>query len=93
MEVVVVFFAGDFVAGGLTGKVHGDEPAFFDQRLDVAVDGGDAEAGDFFRGLLQDFLRAHRAATLQEDLADGGFLPGIALRRVRGAGRGIGGRG
>ena len=88
MEMVVVLLAGDFVAGGLAGKVDGDEPALFDQSLDVAVNGGDAEAGNYFRGLLQDFLWAHRAAGRLENLANGRLLPGVSLCRLVGTSRG-----
>ena len=44
LEVMVVGLAGDFVARGCAGDLHGGEPMTLKQRGDVAVDGGDADA-------------------------------------------------
>ena len=43
MKVVVVAFAGDFIARRLAGDLDGREPAIGDERVDVAIDGGHAD--------------------------------------------------
>jgi hypothetical protein len=44
VEVVMMLFAGPFIAGRLSGKVNRDQPAFLDKGLEVAIDGGDADS-------------------------------------------------
>ncbi len=70
--------AGDFVAGGLAGDFDGGEPAVGDERVDVAIDGGDADAAD--KGLSggEGFIRRQRTGGLLEGGADGIFLTGFS---------------
>jgi hypothetical protein len=78
-EMVVVLFAGDFVAGGLAGKFNRGEPAFFEEGFDVAVNGGDADALDVGLGKFEDLKGPERAADAFKDFADGRLLAGVAL--------------
>jgi len=44
VEMMVVGLSGKFVAGGFSGQFDRREPALLDERLDVAVYGGNADA-------------------------------------------------
>ena len=57
VKVMVVAFAGDLVAGGFTGDLHGGEPALRDEGVDVAVDGSNADAVDDGVGRGESFIR------------------------------------
>jgi len=57
LEVMVVRFASNLVAGGMAGNVYGLEPVVFDQAANVAVNGGDAEGVDLFLGEGEGFIR------------------------------------
>ena len=78
-EVVMVALADEFVAGGFAAHLDGDEGTGFDQGVEVAIDGGDAEAGDVGAGGVEDFLRAERPSDAVEDLEDGTALGGVAF--------------
>lgn len=56
LEVVVMTLAGEFVPGGVTGNLDCMKPSVLDQRLDVPVDGGDADAGMVLERGLQGLL-------------------------------------
>ena len=77
-EVVMVALADEFVAGGFAAQVDGDQRAGSDQGAQVAIDGGDAEAGDVGAGGVEDFLRAERAGDPAEDPEDGAALGSVA---------------
>lgn len=66
-EMVVVALAGAFVARGGAGDVDGHEFAGFEQVLDGAVDGGQAEAGFLAAGMGEDFTGAQGAVDGVED--------------------------
>ena len=78
LEVVVVGFAGYFVAGGVAGDIDGGEPLVVDQTADVAVDSGDAEGIYLFLGEGEGFVGGEGAIRLEEGGADGLFLAGVA---------------
>jgi hypothetical protein len=78
LEVVVVSFAGDLVAGGVAGDLDGCEPLVLDQAADVAVDGGDAEGVDLFLGEDEGFVGREGTIRLDEGCANGVFLAGVA---------------
>lgn len=77
-EVVMVALADEFVASGFAAEVDGDQLAGFDQGVEMAIDGGDAEAGDVGSGGIEDFLWSERAGDAVEDLEDGAALGGVA---------------
>lgn len=70
-EVMMVRFAGDLVAHGLAGHRDGSEPVTLEQRADVAVDGGDAEAFHFRLGRREDLIRRERTIGAEKGLPDG----------------------
>lgn len=84
MEMVMVFLAGEFVVGDLAGEFDGGEPAFVEQHLNVAIDGGDAESGVFAGGELEDFVGVERAVSGEEGGPDGATLTGVARRALIG---------
>jgi len=84
LEVVVVGFAGDLVAGGVAGDLDGCEPLVLDQAADVAVDGGDAEGVNLSLGEGEGFVGREGTIRLEEGGADGVFLAGVA--RLNGGG-------
>jgi hypothetical protein len=77
LEVVVVGFAGDFVAGGVAGDIDRGEPLVFYQAADVAVDRGDAEGVDLFLGQGEGFVGREGAVGFEEGCADGFLLAGV----------------
>ncbi len=46
VEVVVVTFAGKFIPGRSPREFHRHQPTLLDQRLDVSVDGREAQTFD-----------------------------------------------
>jgi hypothetical protein len=82
-EVVVVCLAGHFITGRLAGKVDGDEPSLLGESLEVAVHGGNSEAGHGKAGGLQDLGRAERAAGIGKGIANGAALNGIPFHDPR----------
>jgi hypothetical protein len=78
LEVMMVGFAGDLVAGGVAGDFDGCEPLVLEQATDVAVDGGDAESIDLFLGEGEGFVGRKGAIRLEKGCADGVFLAGVA---------------
>jgi hypothetical protein len=77
LEMMVMGFAGYFVAGGVARDLDGSEPFVFDQAADVAVDGGDAEGVDRFLRESEGLVGRERAVGFQERGADGIFLAGV----------------
>jgi hypothetical protein len=78
LEVMVVGFASDLVAGGVARDINGLEPVVFDQAADVAVDGGYAEGVDLFLSQGESFVRRERAVCFEEGGANGVFLASVA---------------
>ena len=78
MEVVMMAFAGDFVAGGLAGDLYGGEPAVGHEGVDVAINGGHADAADKGLGGGEGLIRRQGARGLLEGSANGIFLAGFS---------------
>jgi hypothetical protein len=78
LEVMVMGFAGDLVAGGVAGDVDWGEPLVLDEAADVAVDGGDAERVDLFLGEGEGFVWRQGPISFEEGGANGVLLPGVA---------------
>lgn len=75
LEVMVMRFAGDLVSRGIARHFDGLQPSFLNQRLDVPVNGGNAEGGvKPLRG-FQRLFRGQRPASLAEGGANGRLLP------------------
>jgi hypothetical protein len=70
-EVVVMGFAGDLVAHSLAWHRDGGQPVTLQQRADVAVDGGDAEAFDLRLSGREYLLWRERAIGAEKGLPDG----------------------
>lgn len=56
-KMVVVGFASLFVTGDAAGHIDLDEPAQFQERIDVAVDGRHSQSGLLIVGKGEQFLR------------------------------------
>ena len=78
VEVMVVRLAGNFIASRLAGQRYGIEPAFRQQRFDVAVDRRNAQRLIVTLGRCQRFFRGERAVRFDEGVADGLLLARIA---------------
>ena len=76
-EVVVVPAAGTLVAGRLVRQVDGHDVAVLGEDGQVAVHGGEAEAGVVGGGALEHLLRREGAGGLVEGLQDGAALGGL----------------
>jgi hypothetical protein len=78
LEVMVMGFAGDLVAGGVAGNLNRGEPLVFEQAADVAIDSGDADCIHVFLREGEGFVRREGAIGLKESGSDGIFLTGLA---------------
>jgi hypothetical protein len=84
LEVMVMGFAGYFVAGGVAWDVDRCEPLVVDEAADVSIDGRNAERVDLFLREGEGFVGRQRAIGFDEGGADGVFLAGVAsLDRCR----------
>ena len=81
LEMMMVGFAGQLVAGGVAGELDGLQPAFLHERLDVSVDGGDAERRMVLLGGAENFFGRERTPGRCEGFADGGLLPCVSFVR------------
>ena len=82
MEMMMVFLTGELIVSDLAGKFDGSEPAFVEQHLNVAIDGGDTEACVFAGGELEDLVGVERAVGGKEGGPDGATLTGVAGRAI-----------
>src|SRR5436190_13842551 len=57
VKMMMVRFAGNFVAGWLAWQVYRGQPTFFHQHFDVAINGGNAEPFNGGAGEIEHFLR------------------------------------
>lgn len=78
VKMMMVGLARYLVASRLAGQRNGFEPAVRQQRLDIAVDGGDAQRIVMMLGGSKRFFRREWAIRLDEGVANGLFLAGIA---------------
>jgi len=87
--MVVVAVTGHFVTVAASGQRHGGDLARLQQRFDIAVDGGHADARHGLLRVLENFLRRERAPCGSDALVDGGALAGISFHSILflGAGR------
>lgn len=92
MEVVVMAFAGDFVAGGLAGNFDRGEPAIGNKGVDVAIDRGNADALHDALGGGEGLVWRQGARGLLEGGANGVFLASFAESEGRHTWRVSGGR-
>jgi hypothetical protein len=78
LEVMVMRFAGHFVAGGVAWDLDRGEPFVFDEAADIAIDGSDAQRIDLFLCEREGLIGRERTVGLKEGGADGVFLAGVA---------------
>jgi hypothetical protein len=79
MEVVMMRFPGTLVDGGGAWKIDGRKPAFFEQCLDIPINGGDPEAFHFGLRRPERLLWRKRPAGMFERFTDCGALPGVPM--------------
>ena len=70
LKVVVVIEVSELVPARFVGEVDGDNPAFCDEGLDVAVHRRDADARDLLLSKLEDLLGVERSVRFLEDIAN-----------------------
>lgn len=79
VEVVMVRFAGDFVARGLTGHFDLHDSAIGDEGFQRAIDGGHAHAAHATLGKIEDLASGNRTMRLGNDRLDRVALLGVAF--------------
>ena len=82
MKVMMMMFATPLIAGHVSDELNSAQPLLAYQALDVAIDGGDAQAGHAFRGQCQHLLGAEGSIDLLKGLPHRVALPGI-LQKLR----------
>jgi len=75
-KVVVMLHAGQLVPRWLSRNIHGNDPLALEQELQVAVYGGQAEAGHRVLCDLEDLRRGEGTTCLFEGIEDGSTLLG-----------------
>ncbi len=78
LEVMVMVFAGDLIASGVSGHGDGDQPAFFGQLMNGAIDRGNGEAEHILLGESERFLVREGTIGGEECGANRFFLSGVA---------------
>jgi hypothetical protein len=63
-EMVMMAFAGQFVAAGLAGYFDNRQPLLFQEQFKSPVNGRDADIWNRLLGILQDFLGRKRTIGL-----------------------------
>ena len=79
MEVMVMSLGGSLVARWLSGNLHTADEAILDERLQSAINSGNADGGDGFQGKLMDLVREQGAILFFENGLDGLLLSCGAL--------------
>lgn len=79
LEVVVVLMSDDLEARVLARQIHRLKFAFLHQRLEVAVNGGNAQPRHRLLCGVQHFVWQQRALGLCNGIADGAPLAGVAF--------------
>lgn len=79
VEVVVVLLAGELVAGAFTGDFDGLHDAGFNEELEGAVNGGEAEAADAGLGVFEHLAWGKGRPGIPDGIADGLALTGLAF--------------
>jgi len=78
LKMMVMVLAGDLVASSVSGDDDGDQPAFFEQLMNGAINGGNREAENSLLGESERLFVGEGTIGCQESGANGFFLPGIA---------------
>jgi hypothetical protein len=78
LEVMMMLFAGHFVARGIARYFDRLQPSFLDQRLDVSVDRGNPNAWVELLCRSENFFRGQRPIGFCKSLSNGGLLPGVS---------------
>ena len=83
MKVMMVRLACYFIACGLAWERDRIEPALRQQRLDIAIHGGNTQSFVVALRGAQRLLGRKRAVCLDKGIADGLLLSGVARDRLR----------
>ena len=75
---MVMMVGRAFKTCGLVGQMHGGHQPFFDQGVEVAINGGQVEMGNSRLRRLQDFLGQQGPLGAAENLLDGAALSGVS---------------
>lgn len=86
VKVMMVSLAGHFVASRLAGQRNRVEPTIRQQRLDIAIDGRNTQCLVVTLGCGESFFGRERAIRLDEGIANGLLLAGVAWNESRHAG-------
>ena len=78
LEMMMMAFACHLIASRFSRDFNGGEPFLFHQRVDIAVDGGLANAFYQLACGVERFFWRKRARRCGECFADGFFLPGVS---------------
>jgi len=78
LEVMVVLFAGHFVARRIARYFDRLQPSFLDQRLDVSVHSGNPKASVVLLCRSENFFRRQRPIGFCKSLSNGSLLSGIS---------------
>ncbi len=78
LEVVVMAFAGDLVAGRFSRNFDWRKPLFSNQSIQVSVNSGDADPFDLLLSKSQEFFWRQRTVGVEQCRSYGLFLPGVA---------------
>lgn len=70
-KVMMMGFAGHLVAQGLAGHRDRSKPRTFEQRADVAIDGGNAETFDLRLSRREHLIRREWTIGAQKGFPDG----------------------
>jgi hypothetical protein len=79
VEVMMMALAGNFVARRLPRQFHRHQSAFFEKRIDGAVDGGNADPFHAAADFGEDLLRTQRTSVRDENFPDGLTLARVSL--------------
>ena len=86
VKMVMVSLACHLVASRLAGERNRVEPTIRQQRLNIAIDGRNTQCLVVMLGRGESFLRRERPIRLDEGVADGLFLAGVAWNELGHAG-------
>jgi hypothetical protein len=78
LEVMVVLFAGEFVARCIAKDFDRLQPSFLDQGLDVSVDRGNPNARVVLLCRPENFFRRQRPIGFCKSLSNGSLLSGVS---------------
>ncbi len=76
-KMVMMPFAGGFIAGGFARDLDGADDAFFVEAVERTIDCGDANGRHLFGSALENFLRRKRSGGFCKDLTNYFGLAGL----------------